>query len=227
MLGKIKFVNKSVSDNSAGRLDHCDVIGSCGGFGVPTGVPRSEVELQTEFAAVICSSLFGTNHKPTHGLNTWRHMHQIQQVSLCPSFSTILAIHLFKYIEGDNAHWISRNEMAATAVQWELCGTNFRENIANLWVSCYDGNNDRSARGQGELLRQNPRNFLKKLLTQFISYLACLLTPIHFRVPSLIFDPLVAKYLVENRVSWTLIFLDEVSSDHSGGILSPFMGTAC
>ena len=36
--------------------------------------------------------------------------------------------------------------MAATAVQWELWGANFRENIANLWVSCYDGNNDRSAR---------------------------------------------------------------------------------
>ena len=31
-----------------------------------------------------------------------------------------------------------------------------------------------------------------------------LLTPIHFRVPSLIFDPLVAKYLAENGVSGTL-----------------------
>ena len=88
-----------------------------------------------------------------------------------------------------------------------------------------------------------------------------LLTPIHFRVPSLIFCPLVAKYLVKNRfpelfgktigsipkffwnkvfmknshlcstrlqnrnLYWT--FLDEVGSDQSGGILSPFMGTAC
>ena len=51
----------------------------------------------------------------------------------------------FKYRGGDNAHWISKNKMAATAVQWELCGANFRENIANLWVSCYNGNNDRSA----------------------------------------------------------------------------------
>ena len=53
------------------------------------------------------------------------------------------------------------------------------------------------------------RNFLKKLLAQFISYLSfnpygvSLLTPIHFRVPSLIFGPLVAKYLAENGVSGT------------------------
>ena len=55
---------------------------------------------------------------------------------------------------GDNAHWISKNKMAATAVQWELCGTNFRQNIANLWVSCHNGNNDRSAR---VLFVQHPR----------------------------------------------------------------------
>ena len=123
------------------------------------------------------------------------------------------------------------------------------------------------------------------------------LTPIHFRVPSLIFGPLVAKYLAENGVSgtfwkkllaqfisylsfilmgwvswplyifmflasfstlwwpniwlkmgfleffigsihyipgiypwgdiWMRIFMDEVGSDQSRGILSPFMGTAC
>ena len=100
------------------------------------------------------------------------------------------------------------------------------------------------------------------------------LTPIHFRVPSLIFSPLVAKYLAENGVSGTFwknywfhslhtwhlsiggesldpytfslvakylaekgffvqnrnlcwMFLDEVGSDQSGGILSPFWGTAC
>ena len=82
-----------------------------------------------------------------------------------------------------------------------------------------------------------------------------LLTSIYFCVLILIFSPLVAKYLAENGVSelfeklkaqfsffmknfhlcntrlqnrnlnW--IFLDEVGSDQSGGILSPFMGTAC
>ena len=86
-------------------------------------------------------------------------------------------------------------------------------------------------------------------------YGVSLLTPIHFHVPSLIFGPLVAKYLAENGVSGTFwkncwlnkfflknshlcstrlqnrnpywIFPDEVGSDQSGGILSPFMGTAC
>ena len=51
----------------------------------------------------------------------------------------------------------------------------------------------------------------EKLLAQFISYLAFILmgwvswplTPVHFRVPSLIFGPLVAKYLAENGVSGT------------------------
>ena len=61
---------------------------------------------------------------------------------------------LFKYTGGDNAHWISKNKMAATAVQWELCDTNFHENITNLWVSCCNGNNDRSAR---VLFVQHPR----------------------------------------------------------------------
>ena len=48
ILGTIKFVDKSVNDNSARRLDHCDVIDSRSGFGVPTGVPHSKVELQTK-----------------------------------------------------------------------------------------------------------------------------------------------------------------------------------
>ena len=46
-------------------------------------------------------------------------------------------------------------------------------------------------------------NFMKKLLAQFTIHLipsiylygVSLLTPIHFRVPSLNFGPLVAKYL--------------------------------
>ena len=38
---------------------------------------------------------------------------------------------------------------------------------------------------------------------QMDTYGVSLLTPIHFRVPSLIFGPLVAKYLVENGVSRT------------------------
>ena len=121
MLGTIKFVDKSVNDDSARRLDHCDVIASRSGFGVPTDVLHNEVEIRTEFKSFT--------------------------VIYCDFF-------LFKYRGGDNVHWISKNKMAATAVQWELCGTNFRENTENLWVSCYNGNNDRSAR---VLFVQHPR----------------------------------------------------------------------
>ena len=38
MLGTFKFVDKSVNDNSARRLDHYDVIASRSGFGVATDV---------------------------------------------------------------------------------------------------------------------------------------------------------------------------------------------
>ena len=38
------------------------------------------------------SSSFGIKHKPKHGLNGWGYIHQIQQVCLCPSFSTIRAV---------------------------------------------------------------------------------------------------------------------------------------
>ena len=164
MLGTINFVDKSVNDNSTRRLDHCDVIASRSGFGVPTGVPHSEVELQTEFKSFTAAHL---------GSNTNQHTDWTHGVICIYSSRSIYAPHivqsmrllLFTYRGGDNAHWISKNKMAATAVQWEQCGTNFRENIANLWVSCYNGNNDRSARElfvqhpreQGEWLRQNPR----------------------------------------------------------------------
>ena len=60
MLGTIKVVDKSVNDNSARRLHHCDVIVSRSGFGVPTGVPHSEVELQSEFKSFTAAHL-GSN----------------------------------------------------------------------------------------------------------------------------------------------------------------------
>ena len=63
-------------------------------------------------------------------------------------------LHVSKCRGGDNAHRISKNNMAAVAVQWKLSDKNFRENIANLWVSCYKWNNDRSAR---VLFVQQPR----------------------------------------------------------------------
>ena len=53
------------------------------------------------------------------------------------------------------------------------------------------------------------RNFFEKTIgpIHFIPgiypYGVILLTPIHFRVPSLVFGPLVAKYLAKNGVSGT------------------------
>ena len=63
-LGRSNLLKKSANHNSAHILDHCDVIASRSGFGVPTGVPHSKVDLQTEFK-VIYSSLIGIKHKPT------------------------------------------------------------------------------------------------------------------------------------------------------------------
>ena len=93
---------------------------------------------------------------------------------------------------GNNAHWISKKKMAATAVQWELSGTDFRENIANLWVSCYNGNDVRSARvlfvqhprEQGEWLRQNPR--YARVLTASFALLPRVLDKQHPRSPVII-----------------------------------------
>ena len=65
MLGTIKFVDKSVNDDSACRLDHCDVIASLNGFGVPTGVPHSEVELQTEFKSFTAAHLGSNTNQHT------------------------------------------------------------------------------------------------------------------------------------------------------------------
>ena len=143
--GETSHLAADVNDNSARRLVHCDVIVSRSGFGVPTGVPHSEVELQTEFKPVTAAHLWSNTNQHTDwtlggtciisGRSAYA-PHLVQSVRLLS----------FKYRGGDNSHWISKNKMAAAAVQWELCGTNFCENIANLWVSCYNGNNDRSPR---------------------------------------------------------------------------------
>ena len=65
MLGTIKFVDKCINDNSARRLDHCDVIASRSRFGVPTGVPHSEVELQTEFKSFTAAHLGSNTNQHT------------------------------------------------------------------------------------------------------------------------------------------------------------------
>ena len=71
MLGTMKFVDKNVNDDSACRLNHCDVIALCSGFGVPTDVPHSEVELQTDFKSFTAAH-FASNtnqHLEAHASN--------------------------------------------------------------------------------------------------------------------------------------------------------------
>ena len=163
MLGTIKFVDNSVNDDMARRLDHCDIIALCSVFGVPTGVPHSEVELQTEFKSFTAAHL-GSNTNLRTDWTLGGTCIKSSRSIYAPHLVQSVRLHLSKYSGVDNAHWISKNKMAATAVQWELCSTKFRENIANLWVSCYNGLNDQAARvlfirhprEQGEWLRQNP-----------------------------------------------------------------------
>ena len=84
LLGTIEFVDKSVNDHSTHRLDHCDVVALWS-----EAQHAAQWSWTPNWVWVIHSSSFGIKHKPTSGLNSWRHIHhQIQQVSLCPSFST-------------------------------------------------------------------------------------------------------------------------------------------
>ena len=181
----------SASDTNVGPSTIVGVTASRSAFSVPTGVPHSEVELQTELKS------FTTAHL---GSNTNQHTDWTLGGTCIKSSRSVYAPHLvqsvwlllFKYIGGDNAHWISKNKMAVTAVQRELCGTNFRENIANLWVSCYNGNNDRSARvlfvqhprEQGEWLSQNPH--YARVLTASFALLPRVLDEQHPRSPVII-----------------------------------------
>ena len=121
MLGTIKCVDKSVSDNIAHRLDHCDVVALRSGFGVPTGVPHNKAELKTEFKSFTAAHL---------GSNTNQH------------------------------------------TAWTLGGTYIRSSRSvyvphNLWVSCYNGNNDWSARVLFVQPPQEQGEWLHKTLTVF------------------------------------------------------------
>ena len=125
MLGTIKFVDKSVNDNSARRLDHCDIIASRSGFGVATGVLHSEVELQTECESFTAAHLGSNTNQHTAWTLGGTCIKSSRSV-YAPYLVQSVRLHLFKYRGGDNAHRISKNQMAMTVVQWELCGKNFR-----------------------------------------------------------------------------------------------------
>ena len=191
MLGTIKFIDKSINDNSVHRLDHCDIIDLCSGFGVPIGVPHSKVELQTEFKSFTAAHLGSNTNQHTDWTHGGTYIKSSRSV-YAPHLVQSVRLLLFKYRGGDNAHWISKNKMAGMAIQWELCGTNFRESIANLWVSCYNGTNDWSPRvllvqhprEQGEWLSQNPR--YARVLTASFALLPRVLDEQHPHSPVII-----------------------------------------
>ena len=132
MLGTIKFVDKSVNDNSVRRLDHCDDLALRSGFGVPTGVPHSEVELQTEFKSFTAAHL-GSNTNQHTAWTLGGTCIKSSRLVYAPHLVQSVRLHLFKYRGGDNAHWISKNKMAAMAVQWELCGVIMGIMTGLLW----------------------------------------------------------------------------------------------
>ena len=152
---------------------------------------HSEVEIQNEFQSFTVAHL-GSNTNPHTDWTLGGTCIKSSRSVYAPHLVQSVRLHLFKYRGADNAHWISKNKMAATAVQWELFGTHFRENIANLWVSSYDGNNDQSAgmlfvqhhREQGEWSRQNHR--YARVLTASFAMLTRVFDEQHHRSPVII-----------------------------------------
>ena len=103
MLGTIKFVDKRANENSARRLDHCDVTALRSGFGVPTGVPHSEVELQTELKSFTTAHL-GSNTNQYIGriyngivIQYWRSCTPSRSIGECavPGLNAILCFLWF------------------------------------------------------------------------------------------------------------------------------------
>ena len=131
MLGTIKFIDKSVNDNSAPWLDHCDVIASHSGFGVPTGVPYSEVELKTEFKSFTAAHLGSNTNQHTDWTLGSTCIYSSRSVYV-PQLVQSVQLLLFKYRGGDKARWISKNKMAATAVQWELNAVRISVKISRI-----------------------------------------------------------------------------------------------
>ena len=141
--------------NGARRLHHCDVIASL--------APRAQQSWHSKPNVIHGNSL---------GLNTscvlhmdWKHdikpagqlMSFIWYHPCDCSYSSMEGVKMLNRFPA--TRWPRRH------VQWEQCGTNFGGKIANLRVSCYNGNNDRYARvlfvqhprEQGEWLCQKPR----------------------------------------------------------------------
>ena len=61
---------------------------------------RRTAKLNPKLCLSHLQQLISDQRNPRHGMNSWRHIHQIQQVSLCPSFTTIHAIAFIQIQRG-------------------------------------------------------------------------------------------------------------------------------
>ena len=185
MLGTIKFVNSSVNDNSTRRLDHCNIIALC-----RYDVPHSKVELQTEFKSLTAAHL-GSNINQ-HVEWTARSTFIISSMSVyAPHLVQSVLLHLFKHRGADNAHWISKDKMAAAAVEWELTAR-ISVKISRIWefrvimgimiglLECCSSNTV----GAGRMITSNP--CYARVLTESFGMLHRVLDEQHPRSPVII-----------------------------------------
>ena len=144
---------------------------------------------------IFCMSTYWLFHyTPAPSKVEWRYTGFTQRLSVHPlvcrqgfwNFLKKLLAHFISYLAFNLLGWVS----------WLLFIFVFLASFLALWWS-----NIRPKMGFSELSEKTigPINFISGIYPYGIS----LLTPIYFFVPSVIFGPLVAKYLAENGVSGT------------------------
>ena len=119
--------------NGARRLHHCDVIASL--------APRAQQSWHSKPNVIHGNSL---------GLNTSCVLHMDWKHDIKPAGQLMSFIWYHpcdcSYSSTEGVKMLNRfpaTRWPRRHVQWEQCGTNFGGKIANLRVSCYNGNNDR------------------------------------------------------------------------------------
>ena len=189
-------------------------------------MPHAKVELQTEIKSFTAAHL---------GSNINQHVDWTVGGTLVKSNRTVYAPDLVKsvlciYLNIEGVTMLTgeqdgRGDGSVIA----LCGMNFRENIANLRVSCYNQNNDRCAqvlflqhpREQGKWLRQNPH--YAQVLTASFALLPRVLDEQHPGSPVII-PWLTVLFVLHWSVILYQLFVESCKS-FSHIILAPFLDT--
>ena len=86
-------------------------------------VPHSEVELQTQFKPFTAAH-WGSNINQYVDWIVGGAFVKSSRSFYAPHLVQSVLLHLFKHIWGDNAHWISKNNITAAVVPWEPRGKN-------------------------------------------------------------------------------------------------------